>query len=98
MEIDSQLETKAGLPPEALVTHGEMMRAFEQLKEANDQRLAEIGKRHTDPLLEEKVARINETVSTHQRQLDDINLKQARPQLGSAREVPPHEQREHKAA
>lgn len=43
MDIDTQteLETKAGLPQDAVVTHAEMMRAFEEFKEANDQRIAE---------------------------------------------------------
>jgi HK97 family phage major capsid protein len=99
MDIDTRdLETKAGVPHDAAVTYGEMARAFEAFKEANDQRLAEVGKRRADPLLEEKVARINDVVSTHQRQLDDINLKQARPPLGGAREEPTYQQREHKAA
>jgi HK97 family phage major capsid protein len=97
MEIDTQLETKAGLPPEAIVTHGEMQRAFETFKEANDQRLADIGKRRADPLLEEKVARINDTIGAHQRQLEQITVKSARPALASERKDSP-EAREHKAA
>jgi HK97 family phage major capsid protein len=99
MDIDThdQLETKAGLPPEAIVTHGEMQRAFEAFKEANDQRLVEIGKRRPDPLLEEKVARINDVVGAHQRQLDDINLKSARPPLASER-IQALGSREHKVA
>ena len=41
MDIDThtELETKAGIPLDAVVTHGEMMRAFEAFKEANDERL-----------------------------------------------------------
>jgi HK97 family phage major capsid protein len=97
MEIDTQLETKAGLPPEAIVTHGDMQRAFEAFKEANDQRLVEIGKRRPDPLLEEKVARINDVIGAHQRQLDQITVKQARPALAAERKDLP-EAREHKAA
>ncbi len=96
MEIDTQLETKAGLPPEAIVTHGEMQRAFEAFKETNDQRLASL-KRGGDVLLEEKVARINDAVSTHQRQLEQITVKQARPALASERKDS-HEAREHKTA
>ena len=43
MDIDTQteLETKAGIPADAAVTHAEMMRAFGEFKEANDQKLAE---------------------------------------------------------
>ncbi len=33
-------ETKAGIPLDAMVTHAEMMRAFDVFKETNDQRLA----------------------------------------------------------
>ena len=56
MDIDtsSELETKAGIPHDAVVTHGEMMRAFEAFKETNDERLA---KRGADVVLEEKLAR-----------------------------------------
>jgi len=98
MDIVAQLETKAGVPGDALVTHGEMMRAIAQFTEANDERLASV-KRGGDVLLEEKVARLNDVVGTHQRQLDDINLKSARPPLGAERKgVLAHEAREHKAA
>ena len=37
IETHDELETKVGIPPEAVVAHGEMMRAFEALKEANDE-------------------------------------------------------------
>lgn len=42
MDIDTsnELETKAGIPLDAVVTHAEMMRAFEAFKETNDLRLA----------------------------------------------------------
>jgi len=99
MEIDTHLETKAGLPSDALVTHHEMMRTFEAFRQANDERLASLEKRGGDVLLEEKVARINEAVSTHQRQIDEINLKSARPQLGSERSGPQsYATREHRSA
>ena len=59
MDIDypDRLETKAGIPHDAVVTHGEMMRAFEAFKETNDERLEQ--KRDADVVLEEKLARIN---------------------------------------
>ena len=99
MDIDTHLETKAGLPSDALVTHHEMMRTFEAFRQANDERLASLEKRGGDVLLEEKVARINEAVSTHQRQIDEINLKSARPQLGSERSGPQsYATREHRSA
>ncbi len=82
MDARDQLETKAGLPPDGLVTHDEMMRAFEAFKETNDQRLATIERRGGDVLLEEKVARINNTLDTHQRFIDQAALRLARPALG----------------
>jgi HK97 family phage major capsid protein len=99
MEIDTQLETKAGPLPDTLVTFGEMMRVVEGFKQANDERLISIERRRPDVLLEEKVARMNEAITTHQRQLDDINLKSARPALASERSAAQtHDAREHKAA
>jgi HK97 family phage major capsid protein len=97
MEIDTQLETKAGPLPDTLVTFGEMMRVVEGFKQANDERLISIEKRRPDVLLEEKVARMNEAITTHQRQLTEINLKSARPALAAERKDSP-EAREHKAA
>ena len=84
MDIDThdELETKAGIPPEAVVTHGEMMRAFEAFKEANDERL---DKRDADVVLEEKLSRINATIDAQGRRLDEITLKSARPVFGSER-------------
>lgn len=84
MDIDTQteLETKAGLPQDAAVTHAEMMRAFEEFKEANDQRIAE--KAHSvDVVLEEKIARLDSVISTQGQRLDAVELKQARPALGT---------------
>ena len=84
MDIDTanELETKAGIPHDAVVTHGEMMRAFEAFKEANDERLA---RRDADVVLEEKLSRINNTIDAQGRRLDEITLKSARPALGGDR-------------
>jgi HK97 family phage major capsid protein len=96
MDIDSELETKAGVPLDAVVTHGELMRAFDAFKEANDDRLA--GKR-ADVLIEEKLARIDRAIDTHTRRLDDIVLKAQRPAIGAERGAVRDEERiEHKAA
>ena len=51
-ELETGLETKAGIPSDAVVTHAELMRAFEEFKEANEQKLAE--KRSIDVVLEQK--------------------------------------------
>jgi HK97 family phage major capsid protein len=73
MDVTTGLETKvAGSDPA-----GELLRAFEAFKEANDERLGEIEKRMTaDVLLEEKVERIG-------RALDELSLKARRPPLAA---------------
>ena len=101
MDIDTHddLETKAGIPPEAVVTHGEMMRAFEAFKETNDRRLAETDPHGDDVLLEEKLARIDNAIDAHARRLDDLTLRNARPAIGAERMgVRLHDAIEHKAA
>jgi HK97 family phage major capsid protein len=98
--MDTELETKAGIAGDALVTHnelhGELMRAFEAFKAANDERL---DAKRGDVLLEEKVARIDAALDAATKKLDAITLKGARPAFGrdavaakSAQEI------EHKAA
>jgi HK97 family phage major capsid protein len=84
MEVDMQdkLETKAGIPQEAIVTHGEMMRAFDAFREANDARLAGIERHNADILLEEKLTRIDRVIDGHTRRLDEIFLNSARPAIG----------------
>jgi HK97 family phage major capsid protein len=99
IETDSTFETKAGIPAESVVTHAEMMRAFEEFKQTNDQRFAE--KRPGDVLVEEKLARLDGVLDTHSKKLETIELKQARPVFGSERQGPePANQPaiEHKAA
>ncbi len=91
------LETKAGFTPEAAVTHADMMRTFEAFKAANDERLADIERRAADVLHEEKVARIDAALDAQARRLDELSLKQARPQLAQDR-ASPASAREHKTA
>ena len=99
IETDTGLETKAGIPADAAVTHAEMMQAFEEFKVANDQKLAE--KRSVDVLLEDKVDRLNAVISSQAQRLEAVELKQARPAIASdARSMEPANQpaTEHKAA
>jgi len=79
LETNTGLETKAGIPPDAVVTHAEMMRAFEEFKETNDKRLAGIDRRRIDVLLNEKLARIDQTIDAQARRLDEIAIKNSRP-------------------
>jgi HK97 family phage major capsid protein len=68
------IETKS-LETESVV---DMMRAFEEFKATNDQRLADLAARQsTDVVTTDKIARI-------ERVLDDMALKSARPAIGGA--------------
>ncbi len=87
--LHSAPEQKAGLPADALGTD-DVMRIFDAYKDANDERLAQIERRRADPLLEEKVARIDAA-------LDGVLVKQARPPLAGER-MQSVGAREHKAA
>ena len=82
-------EHKAGMPAESY-QHDEVMRIFDAYKQENDARVAAIERRRGDPLLEEKVARIDAA-------LDSVLVKQARPALASERKDSAGV-REHKAA
>ena len=94
---DAAPEHKAGI---AVRDEFDELRAtFEQFKAANDERLAAIERRRPDPLLEEKVERINAAVETHNRRFDELSLKQARPALEVRGRVPQDAaSREHKSA
>ena len=101
MDIDTLTrapETKAGALTEAAVTQDELLRAFDAFKEANDERLSAIERRRADPLLEEKVSRIDAALDAQARRLDEFALKGARPPLSRDRDPAPFAAREHKAA
>ena len=79
----SELETKAGGNVGA--AFDDFMRAFEAFKETNDERLYQLERRSaSDPLIEEKLARIDRALDDHRRVVDDLALKAARPAIGSA--------------
>jgi len=60
----------------------EFLTAFEAFKEANDERLKELERRSSaDVVSEEKVERINAALDLHQRKVDELALKLARPAL-----------------
>jgi predicted phage gp36 major capsid-like protein len=67
IDIHAELETKSGIPLDAVVTHADMMRAFEAFKETNDQRIALTEKKSSDVLVDEKLARINNTLDAQAR-------------------------------
>ncbi len=97
LDTENHLETKAGFPPDAVVTHSELMRAFEAFKDSNDARLAAVERRSADILFDEKVERISAAIDAHQRKLDELTLKGARPALGAGG-TQTHAAREHKSA
>jgi HK97 family phage major capsid protein len=80
----SELETKA-----ATSNVGEafedFMRAFEAFKETNDERLYALERRGgADPLVEEKLSRIDRALDEHRRVVDELALKSARPPMGGS--------------
>jgi HK97 family phage major capsid protein len=84
-------EHKAGVPAEPLQPE-DVMRIFEAYKQDNDARLATIEGGKPDPLLEEKMTRMDARI-------DSLTLKQARPPLAvEARTPDDAAAREHKAA
>ncbi|MEE2567332.1 phage major capsid protein [Hyphobacterium marinum] len=76
-------ETKMAVPSaETRAALSEVLCAFEAFKDANDRRLGEIeAKRAADPLLEEKLARIDAALNTAQSRLDRLSLDAGRPGL-----------------
>ena len=62
----------------------ELLSAFEEFKAANDARLSEIEARGgADPLLEEKVARLDRTLEDHARRLTTLSRPDASGNLNS---------------
>ena len=97
MTDTTTLETK-GAGGDNARAFEEFLEAFEAFKETNDQRLAEIEQRGaSDALVEEKLARIEETLDSTKRVADNLALKSARPHLAGGA-TSPASQLAHKAA
>jgi HK97 family phage major capsid protein len=77
-ENDVRKETKAAPPAEDA-----LLRAFEEFKDANDQRLAAIERKRGDVLLEEKVDRIDRALVEQKAALERIALNGRRPALAA---------------
>jgi HK97 family phage major capsid protein len=91
-------EQKAGISSAQTSAHEELWRAFEEFKSVNDDRLASLAQRG-DVLIEEKVERLNAVIDRQAKRIDELSLKQARPQLGAERKgASDMAAREHKAA
>ena len=75
-------ETKMGSGSEIVEAFDDFMHAFESFKDANDDRLQQLGTRMTsDVITEDKVNRINKAVDEQKRHLDSLMLKGRRPAL-----------------
>lgn len=76
-------ETKAVSSGDVGTAFDHLMETFEAFKTTNDERLQGLEDRlTTDVVTEEKLVRINETLSQQQRHLERMQLKSARPSLG----------------
>jgi HK97 family phage major capsid protein len=91
--IDTDIALDTGVAPEAkaaILPDADVTRAFDAFmgdfaawRDENDRRLAEVEKRgRADPLIEEKLARLDAAVDDSRRLVDTLALKQARPRLG----------------
>src|SRR5262245_9740374 len=79
------LETKSATDADVNASFGEFMRAFEAFKEGNDERLSQRERRGSaDVVTADKVERLNRVLDETKRIVDDLALKNARPQLGSS--------------
>jgi HK97 family phage major capsid protein len=99
---DDHFETKSG--PAAYEVRDALdgfLGAFEDFKQANDERLDEIERKLTaDVLTEDKVDRINRALDRQKKTVDDLALSLARPEIGSGERRGPLDpaRREHKRA
>ena len=82
----STLETKSAGPAgsDAASAFAEFMTSFEAFRDANDERLASLERRSADPLLDDKVDRIQRALDEHKQVLDRLAVKAARPSLHAA--------------
>ena len=76
----------------------DFLREFDAFKQANDERLAQMEKRSSDVVTEEKVDRINRALDEQKRALDELALQSARPIIGGERKAAPYQTRERKQA
>ncbi|MEQ1616550.1 MAG: phage major capsid protein [Hyphomicrobiaceae bacterium] len=80
---DQQIEVKASVDINA--QYDDLMRAFEQFKETNDERLGEVERKTgADVVTTDRLQRIEDAMDGHRRALDEMTLKAQRPQLGGS--------------
>ncbi|MEN3792953.1 phage major capsid protein [Fulvimarina sp. MAC3] len=79
--------------------HERFMSVFENFREANDERLAQLEKRmSTDVVTEEKVDRLTKALDEQQRRMERLTLKSTRPRIGLDEKGAGTEQSEHSRA
>ena len=78
--LDSTPETKSA-PSDVAAAFEEFQRTFEAYKEGNNERVGKL-ERRSDPLVEQKVQRIGDTLDAQKQLLDELVLKGRRPALG----------------
>ena len=79
------IETKSAASGEVAEAFAEFMRAFGSFKETNDERLGQIERHMTaDGVTIDKLERISRALDDQQRVVDELALKQARPELGGS--------------
>ncbi|UDF03233.1 phage major capsid protein [Asticcacaulis sp. AND118] len=66
----------------------EVLTAFEAFKTANDQRLSALEKKQSDPLIDDKVERIEQGLQTAQSRLERLMSHTSRPELSAAQAQP----------
>jgi HK97 family phage major capsid protein len=97
MTDNTSLETKAGGSVGAAFE--EFMRAFEAYKDTNDERLGELERRSaSDPLIDDKLARLDRALDETKRVADRLAVKAARPHLGGGDVIETAAVREHRRA
>ena len=80
---DQQIEVKASVDINA--QYDDLMRAFEQFKETNDERLGEVERKTgADVVTTDRLQRIEDAMDGHRRALDEMVLKAQRPHLEPA--------------
>ncbi len=83
------LETKAQMGGELKTAMQDLLYTFERFKEANDERLSSLEQRGaTDPLLSDKVDRLNMVVDEQKSALDRMTAIASRPALDTAAATP----------
>src|SRR6266850_2609294 len=77
------LETKSAHTDDLGVAFDDFMRAFQDFKGANDERLGQLERRMSaDVVTTDRLERINRALDEHKRVVDELALKSARPHLG----------------